>query len=584
MKIFGGGFHLTLKSSNAYLKNKLRNFIFIESFFSKKNLILALFFLAPFLNINAQCDTYNYTLSSNKTNGYVFQSGVTRVTENVSISNGSGATFNDGAILCISSGKKLTISGITSNSGSIEIYIENGELYLQQNPSFNANINIKIGAQGKLTAQNSISFNGSNTTFYNEGIVSTGSSINFASQSINEFDNLGTMNIGGEINGSSSGTSSTTSKFRNQGIMNITNNFQISVNSTLTNCGTINSGNSFNHNGGKVTNTGVFNIPNGALAMGANTAKFYNYGTFTSSGDVNLNGEFYTEGFSDVGGKIQGNGNVTGPPTENNETGYIEIGSQSNISGNVGPNLDIKSNSSNPIQNANIDPSVTFNCEANGTCVNPKDTYEVCALIDGTIPCGLTDPGTLTGSCVNNFDLQFTLTLEGNSEIGASYTISGANETTGIYNTATTLTIPWGANGQDQTITVTDIDDPNCTLTITISGVLSCKDSDNDGIADSIDLDDDNDGIPDTLENGTNNANGDEDGDGIPNYLDTTDNGNSGDSSTTDYTDANNDGIPDVYDNDNDGIPNHLDLDSDNDGIADIVEAGGEDTDGNGLI
>ena len=37
-------------------------------------------------------------------------------------------------------------------------------------------------------------------------------------------------------------------------------------------------------------------------------------------------------------------------------------------------------------------------------------------------------------------------------------------------------------------------------------------------------------------------------------------------------------------DSDGDGIPNHLDLDSDNDGIADIVEAGGTDADGNGLV
>ncbi|WP_158839305.1 T9SS type A sorting domain-containing protein [Polaribacter sp. L3A8] len=110
------------------------------------------------------------------------------------------------------------------------------------------------------------------------------------------------------------------------------------------------------------------------------------------------------------------------------------------------------------------------------------------------------------------------------------------------------------------------------------------NDNDNDGIPDSVDLDDDNDGIPDTAENGVNFADGDEDGDGIPNYKDTTDNGNGGDGSTTDYTDSNNDGIPDVYDADGDGVPNHFDLDSDNDGVADIVEAGGEDTDGNGKV
>ncbi|WP_343328816.1 T9SS type A sorting domain-containing protein [Polaribacter staleyi] len=109
------------------------------------------------------------------------------------------------------------------------------------------------------------------------------------------------------------------------------------------------------------------------------------------------------------------------------------------------------------------------------------------------------------------------------------------------------------------------------------------RDNDKDGIADSIDLDDDNDGIPDTVENGGNLAEGDEDGDGIPNYLDTHDDGD-GDGSTTNYTDADGNGIPDVYDNDGDGVPNHFDLDSDNDGIPDIVEAGGIDSDGNGKV
>ena len=43
-------------------------------------------------------------------------------------------------------------------------------------------------------------------------------------------------------------------------------------------------------------------------------------------------------------------------------------------------------------------------------------------------------------------------------------------------------------------------------------------------------------------------------------------------------------GVNDVFDADLDGIPNNLDLDSDNDGIPDLVEAGGIDTDHNGRV
>jgi hypothetical protein len=456
-------------------------------------------FLTSFLKVNAQCTTFNYTLSSNQSGGYTFQNGITRVTEDVTVSNVS--TFQNGAILCISSGKTLTLDNIAAN-GSIEIYIEDGELVLQQNPNIQANLILRIGENGILTASNTINFQGDNNEFYNEGIANVGS-LDFKSQSINEFDNLGTINIGFQINGSSVGTSSIKSSFRNQGVMTIANNFQISANSVLVNCGTINSGSSFNHNGGIVTNTGIFNIPSGSLAMGSTTAKFNNYGTFTSSKDINLSGEFYTEGFTDVGGKIQGNGTVTGPPTSEGKTGYIEIGSQSSISGTVGPNLNFAFSfgGSNPIQNATIDSTVTYNCETdvNVTCGHPKITTEICANLDGTVPC-IEDPGVITGSCVNETDLQFTLNLLGSNNVGASYNITGDTTDSGTYNVDNVFTITGGADGTDKTITITDVDDPTCNLTITISGAASCKDTDGDGILDTVDLDDDNDGILDTDE------------------------------------------------------------------------------------
>ncbi|WP_445749018.1 T9SS type B sorting domain-containing protein [Polaribacter sp.] len=100
--------------------------------------------------------------------------------------------------------------------------------------------------------------------------------------------------------------------------------------------------------------------------------------------------------------------------------------------------------------------------------------------------------------------------------------------------------------------------------------VNASTDSDNDGIVNTIDLDDDNDTIPDVLEYNGLNPLDDDDNDNIPNYRD------------TDFgADANADGIVDLFDFDNDGVPNHLDLDSDNDGIFDIVEAGNSFSDTN---
>lgn len=102
---------------------------------------------------------------------------------------------------------------------------------------------------------------------------------------------------------------------------------------------------------------------------------------------------------------------------------------------------------------------------------------------------------------------------------------------------------------------------------------------DGDPVADATDIDDDNDGIPDITESNGVNPDADADADGIPNYLDPTPG-----AGVPAFVDANNDGVNDAYDTDGDGIINSKDLDSDNDGIPDIVEAGGIDTNGDGRV
>jgi hypothetical protein len=96
-----------------------------------------------------------------------------------------------------------------------------------------------------------------------------------------------------------------------------------------------------------------------------------------------------------------------------------------------------------------------------------------------------------------------------------------------------------------------------------------------------LDQDSDNDGIPDVVEayGVDNNGDGiidnwtDTDGDGLSQNVDVNNTG------------ANNTGIGlGRIDLDGDGVPNFLDLDSDNDGIPDLVEAGGPDTNNNGKV
>ena len=152
------------------------------------------------------------------------------------------------------------------------------------------------------------------------------------------------------------------------------------------------------------------------------------------------------------------------------------------------------------------------------------------------------------------------------------------------------------------TVTIQDLDSDN-------DGIFDAveengdplRDTDGDGVINSLDLDSDNDGILDS-EEGSNDL----DVDGIANYIDS-DSDNDGvadmiEGGISAAHDANNDGMIDsaavdangvsteivaitpLINTDGDNSANYKDLDSDNDGLTDIIESGGTDTDENGLV
>ncbi len=118
------------------------------------------------------------------------------------------------------------------------------------------------------------------------------------------------------------------------------------------------------------------------------------------------------------------------------------------------------------------------------------------------------------------------------------------------------------------------------------------SDAPQDALNDVLDLDSDNDGLPDLLEAGVDasfdsdkdarididNGSGSVGRDGIPNRL----------QNTNDETccDVNGDGVEDTVPRNTDltDYPDFQDLDSDNDGVFDLVEAGGRDFDGDGRV
>lgn len=106
----------------------------------------------------------------------------------------------------------------------------------------------------------------------------------------------------------------------------------------------------------------------------------------------------------------------------------------------------------------------------------------------------------------------------------------------------------------------------------TAASPLGKPDFDADGIANYLDVDSDNDGLTDILE-----ASGgllDADGDGRIDIVEDSDENGLADALDIDSS----------LDSDNDGSMNFHDLDSDNDGIYDLVEVGGSDVDDDGLV
>ncbi|PQJ21594.1 gliding motility-associated C-terminal domain-containing protein, partial [Tenacibaculum sp. SG-28] len=109
------------------------------------------------------------------------------------------------------------------------------------------------------------------------------------------------------------------------------------------------------------------------------------------------------------------------------------------------------------------------------------------------------------------------------------------------------------------------------------NGTVDPVDTDGDGIPDFQDIDSDNDGLSDLVESGSD-ASLDADNDGMVDaFVDSDGDG------IADVFDLDSGGtIPDLPDTDSDGIPDHHDLDSDNDGVNDVIEIRGSDSDNDG--
>lgn len=263
------------------------------------------------------------------------------------------------------------------------------------------------------------------------------------------------------------------------------------------------------------------------------------------------------------------------------------------------------------------DSEWNFNCKTDTTltrtfyvrdeCGNFTE-YEQVFILRDTTPPTFTVPADITITCDDDKD---------NLSITGDVTDENDNCTPSLEATYfDNLSYQSGCSGYVLRIWTLEDNCSNAVVKTQTIRYMSGNDTDGDGVADDIDLDNDNDGIPNSIE-GT----GDFDGDGVPNNRDLDcDNDGITDIIEAGFVDSNGDGVVDnglqvgwdgdedgyaagydandynssssssvvfnviLRDADGDGQPNFADLDSDNDGIPDIIEAGGVDNDGNGTI
>ena len=488
-------------------------------------LILTLIFSA---NYYAQCTSCTVT-DPVITGNYTFPSGSTVCfTSNATLNN---VTFSNNSKICVAPGVTVRIqNNVTTNSTDNITFEIGGTLQFDQVPSINANLTANVQSGGILrsgtTGTNNFTFNGTTNTLTNNGTVQV-SVLGFNNNSsTNIIDNYGTLTIGSNIN--ISGTSTT---FRNFNLINIGQSFNMNSTTRYINCGTINTGTGFNVGGGRIINTGNFNVSTsgsgGSLDL-PNGSSFENYGILDSRGSTNNNGTtstIYNEGLVKFN-TYQGDGWLRGP-SSSSKKGYFEVASiLTNNTAKVGPNLDFKRTNTNSSQATvfNATPTyvtstgstttsptvanVTFDCRAVGNCSAPLVTnIGVCPNIDGTFPPQANDDAytiAAGGSANSNVLANDFAQFNGAAATTSNVTITQISTTNSGVNVNTSGVVSVAAGTPAGTYTIvyricsisnTSSCDP-ATVTVTVP-----LDSDGDGVPNSLDLDDDNDGILDAVEN-----------------------------------------------------------------------------------
>lgn len=281
-----------------------------------------------------------------------------------------------------------------------------------------------------------------------------------------------------------------------------------------------------------------------------------------------------------------GDGIADGIDIDDDNDGILDTDENTNCSASVSQSLSYEFYDLEPSGNT-VDNIPTTGALSTGTvteidvdnlqaAVDPGDADEFSIRYTGFITISTSETYTFYTSSDDGSKLFIngTEVVDNDGDHGVSEQSGNIALTPGVYSIEILFYEDGGGeflSASYSTATITKTTLPFTVLSVTGG---TC-DTDGDGIPNQIDLDSDGDGIADIIEAG-----------GVD-----TDN----DGRVDDDTDTDNDGWADTFDSDNsgtaltdgdqdgDGFQNRIDLDADNDGIADIIEAGGTDADGDGL-
>jgi hypothetical protein len=445
---------------------------------------------------------------------------------------------------------QTSISGTGSSNGQIlrlfinDQYINSiqatGTSFTFSGLSLNANDKIKIYGQVSGSCMTvSSQFDVSNCNSYVQPPVIT-------------VDNSGYIKAGNNISGTSNEAVGTTIKVYN------------AATSALVATTTVQSGGTWNSGVAAIASNNYYAVASTSCGTSVNSATFASVSGNATTRCFTITSPV-TESANSVSGTLSGTA-VTNTKVRLLADGYAIDSATTN--NNVW-SIPVNTTTSNIIY-----PGAVLTVEVQ----EPSKFSEVCSA-SVTVACvAPSNPsGFPTTVALSNSNGQTTFTIS-NSESNVLYTLedlSGVDKSTSVFGNNGSITLTSYAfltpGTYDLRVSTLKLSGSNCGTSST-DVTLTVGDNDGDGIADVVDIDDDNDGILDTNETASGDATGDADGDGVLNYRD------------ANYCTLNSNNVCANLDQDRDGIINQFDLDADNDGIPDIVENGGTDSDNDGKV